>query len=105
MDDVAETFLMKLKRMSVSSIREKSEVNGIKFVRPLLGCRDCELKAYLKKYGEEWREDASNADISIERNKVRHLVIPFLVENLDKDIVRHLAAISSREGKSAKAKA
>lgn len=105
MDDVAETFLMKLKRMSVSGIREKSEVNGIKFVRPLLGCRDCELKAYLKKYGEEWREDASNADISIERNKVRHLVIPFLVENLDKDIVRHLAAISSREGKSAKAKA
>lgn len=99
MDDVAETFLMKLRRMSVSGIRETSEVDGIRFVRPLLGCRDGELKEYLSKYGEKWCEDASNADISIERNKVRHLVIPFLVENLDKDIVRHLAAISARAGK------
>lgn len=98
MDDVAETFLMKLKRMSLSGIRETSEVNGIKFVRPLLGCRDSELKEYLLKYNEEWREDASNADVSIERNKVRHEVIPFLERTLDRNLVRHLATISERLG-------
>lgn len=98
MDDVAETFLMKLKRISLSGIRETSEVNGIKFVRPLLGCRDSELKDYLRKYNEQWREDASNADVSIERNKVRHEVIPFLERTLDRNLVRHLATISERLG-------
>ena len=96
MDDVAETFLMKLRRASLCGIRETSAVGAIRFVRPLLGCRDAELKAYLKKYGETWREDASNDDTSIERNRVRHEVIPFLEKTLDKDLVEHLARISSR---------
>ena len=97
MDDVAETFLMKLRRVSLCGIREKSEVNGIRFVRPLLGCRDAELKAYLRKYGEEWREDASNDDVSIERNRVRHEVIPFLERTLDPHLVEHLAALAARQ--------
>lgn len=96
MDDVAETFLMKLKRASLSGIREKSEVGRIRFVRPLLGCRDEELKEYLRKYGEEWREDISNNDVSIERNKVRLEVIPFLKAKLDKDIVEHIYRIARR---------
>ena len=96
MDDVAETFLMKLRRASLCGIREKSEVGEIKFIRPLLGCRDAELKDYLRKYGEDWREDASNDDVSIERNRVRHEVIPFLERTLDRHLVEHLAAISAR---------
>ena len=99
MDDVAETFLMKLRRVSLCGIREKSEVNGIRFVRPLLGCRDAELKAYLRKYGEGWREDASNDDVSIERNRIRHEVIPFLEKTLDRHLVEHLYALSLRMGK------
>jgi len=97
MDDVAETFLMKLRRMSLCGIREKSEVGPIRFIRPLLGCRDAELKDYLRKYGEEWREDASNDDVSIERNRVRHDVIPFLEKTLDRHLVEHLAAIAARQ--------
>ena len=53
-----------------------------------------ELKAYLEKYGEEWRENASNGDVSIERNKVRHEIIPFLERKLDKDLVEHIYRIS-----------
>lgn len=97
-DDVAETFLMRIRRASgpegLAGIKPVTEVDGVRFVRPLLGCRDAELKAYLRKYGEEWREDASNGDLSIERNRVRHKVIPWLVENLDPDLVEHIAKIS-----------
>ena len=97
MDDVAETFLMRIRRASgpegLAGIKETSQVGNIRFVRPLLGCRDSELKAYLRKYGEEWREDASNGDLSIERNKVRHKVIPFLEETLDRNLVEHLYRI------------
>ena len=96
MDDVAETFLMKLRRASLCGMRETSEVDGIRFVRPLLGCRDAELKDYLVKYGDTWCEDASNDDTSIERNKVRHEIIPFLEKSLDKDLVEHLYRISQR---------
>ena len=96
MDDLAETFLMKLRRASLCGIREKSEVGGVKFVRPLLGCRDSELREYLSRYGEEWREDASNGDVSIERNRVRHEVLPFLERTLDPHIVEHIARISGR---------
>ena len=94
MDDVAETFLMKIRRVSLCGIREKSEVGVIRFIRPLLGCRDAELKDYLRKYGEDWREDASNGDVSIERNRVRHEVIPFLEKTLDRHLVEHLYAIA-----------
>ena len=96
LDDVAETFLMKLRRASLCGIREKSEVGVIRFVRPLLGCRDAELKDYLRKYGEEWREDVSNDDISIERNRVRHEIIPFLEKTLDRHLVEHLFRVSGR---------
>ena len=96
MDDVAETFFMKLRRASLSGIRETSEVGKIRFVRPLLGCRDAELKDYLRKFGEEWREDASNDDVSIERNRVRHKLIPFIEEVLDAKIVEHVYRISRR---------
>lgn len=94
MNDVAETFLMKLRRASLSGIKECSHVGSIKFVRPLLGCRDCELRAYLRKFGEAWCEDASNADTTIERNRVRHEIIPYLEEHLDRHLVEHLYKIS-----------
>ena len=98
MDDVAETFLMRIRRASgpagLAGIKERSQVGAITFVRPLLGCRDAELKAYLRKYGETWREDASNDDTSIERNKVRHRIIPFLEANLDPNLVAHIAKIT-----------
>ncbi len=98
MDDVAETFLMRIRRVSgpvgLAGIKEKSEVGPIRFVRPLLGCRDSELKDYLRKYREEWREDASNDDVSIERNRVRHEVIPFLEKTLDPNLVEHIAKIT-----------
>ncbi len=99
MDDVAETFIMRLRRASgptgLAGIKEKTRVGGVKFVRPLLGCRDAELKAYLRKFGEAWREDATNDDTSIERNKVRHVILPFLQKNLDPDIVEHISKITN----------
>lgn len=104
MDDVAETFLMKIRRASLCGIRETSDVGDIRFVRPLLGCRDRELKAYLEKFGETWREDASNGDVTIERNKVRHEIIPYLEKMLDRNLVEHLAKISSFVNDSPKGK-
>lgn len=95
MDDVAETFLLRVARAAgpagLSGPKETSRVGNIRFIRPLLGCRDRELRSYLCKYGETWCEDASNDDTSIRRNFVRHQVIPYLQANFDPKIVEHLA--------------
>ena len=99
MDDEAETFLMRIRRASgpdgLAGLKPVSQVGTVKFVRPLLGCRDAELKDYLRKYGEDWREDVSNGDITIERNKVRHKIIPFLVQSLDPNLVEHIHKIAA----------
>lgn len=95
MDDVAETFLLRVARAAgpegLAGPKATSSVGNIRFVRPLLGCRDSELQSYLCKYGETWCEDASNGDTSIRRNFVRHKLLPYLKDNFDPKIVEHLA--------------
>lgn len=104
MDDVAETFLMRIRRASgpggLAGIREVSHVGAIRFVRPLLGCRDAELRDYLAKYGEDWREDATNDDRAIERNKVRHEILPYLKRTYDPKVVEHIATVCRLLGES-----
>ena len=94
MDDVAETFLMRLKRASgadgLSGLRPVSFVGDIVFIRPLLNLRGGELRSFLKSRGIAWREDSTNSDVAILRNKVRHVILPFLERELDPMIVEHI---------------
>ena len=94
MDDVAETFLMRLKRASgadgLSGLKPVSVVGDIVFIRPLLNLRGGELRSFLKSRGIAWREDSTNSDVTILRNKVRHVILPFLERELDPKIVEHI---------------
>ncbi|MFI5088342.1 MAG: tRNA lysidine(34) synthetase TilS [Terriglobales bacterium] len=49
-----------------------------RIVRPLLDVSRDELREYLKQLGQSWREDASNADVSFARNRLRHQIMPVL---------------------------
>lgn len=93
-DDVAETFLMRLARGSgaegLAGLKQISRVKGITFIRPLLNVRDAQLREYLRERGIGWREDSTNSDTGILRNKVRHVILPFLRENLDARITEHI---------------
>jgi tRNA(Ile)-lysidine synthase len=75
-DDQAETVLLRLLRgaglRGLSGIRSTNR----QVVRPLLDCRRHQLRAALVQLGETWREDASNTDLSIPRNLVRHELLP-----------------------------
>lgn len=51
-------------------------------LRPLLLCEPEDLRALLNSLPLPWQEDASNADISYCRNRMRHILLPLLrVEN------------------------
>ncbi len=75
-DDQAETVLLRLLRGA--GLRGLSGVRAGRghLVRPLLECRRADLRAWLEARGEPWREDASNADVAIPRNRVRHQLLP-----------------------------
>ena len=94
MEDVAETFLMRLARASgaegLAGLKPVSFVDGIVFIRPLLNVHGDDLRAFLRSRGIAWREDATNADLSIPRNRVRHVILPFLARELDPKIVDHI---------------
>jgi tRNA(Ile)-lysidine synthase len=51
-----------------------------RIVRPLLGVRRMEVEAFLRGRGQGWREDATNRDVSLTRNRVRHVLMPMLRE-------------------------
>jgi len=78
-DDV-ETFFINLIRGSglkgLLGIKEKN--NAV--VRPLLSVSRVEIEHYLKEKGLLFREDSSNASVKYLRNKIRHELIPLLVE-------------------------
>ena len=77
-DDQAETFLLRLLRgagpTGLAGMRPQAGI----FVRPLLGFSRDELRAYLREKGQGWREDPSNADTGLTRNRVRHELLPLL---------------------------
>jgi tRNA(Ile)-lysidine synthase len=77
-DDQAETVLLRLLRGAGSrgagGIRPKWSI----YVRPLLDCAHADLRRYLALRREPYCEDASNADCSIPRNRIRHELMPLI---------------------------
>lgn len=77
-DDQAETVLLRLTRGAGTSGLSAMAPRRDHLVRPLLDTSRRELRAYLTAINEAWREDRTNEDRSIPRNRVRHEVMPQL---------------------------
>ncbi len=103
-DDVAETLLLRLARgagaaglaglqprRALRFSRTGDRFSRLLLLRPLLACTRAELQAWLVARGLAWREDASNCDQTIPRNRVRHTVIPMLERLWTPDLRRQLA--------------
>ncbi len=79
-DDQAETLLLHLLRgaglTGLTAMAPDAQVDGLRILRPLLGYTREELRAYLNRRNQAWREDASNADPRYFRNALRHELLP-----------------------------
>jgi tRNA(Ile)-lysidine synthase len=80
LDDQAETVLLRLLRgagsRGLSGIRPR---RGL-YVRPLLACQRSHILDFLASRHIEFRDDASNASLTIARNRVRHQLLPVMAQ-------------------------
>src|SRR6267142_3817702 len=63
-------------------------------VRPLLGVRRADLRAYLKSKKQAWREDATNRDTTRMRARIRKKLMPLLEKQFQAAVVEHLATLA-----------
>jgi tRNA(Ile)-lysidine synthase len=87
-DDQAETVLFRLVRgtglRGLAGMRRARALSpSVTLIRPLLGCTRAELRAYLDGLGQTWREDPTNRDGRIARNRLRETVLPLLREHFN----------------------
>lgn len=83
-DDQAETFLLRALRASgpdgLGAMRPLRRFARGWLWRPLLGVPRALLLQYAREHRLEWIEDASNEDPTLDRNYLRHRVLPLLRE-------------------------
>ncbi len=74
-DDLAETFLMRLRRKpgldGLAAMPARFERRGALFLRPMLEERRAALQALLRERGVPWADDPSNSDPRFERSRAR----------------------------------
>ena len=90
-DDQAETFLLRLVRgagtRGLGAIRPKAGL----IVRPLIDIGRAELRHFAADERLTYRQDATNEDLSVPRNRVRHELLPYLAREFSPGIVEVLA--------------
>ena len=111
-DDQLETFFLRAARgtgpSGLGGMRPFQGLENLQLCRPMLGIRRSEIFQWLETEGIEWREDASNADESIPRNRVRHQILPTLGEINEcaaKNILRTMEILRDEENRPERAAA
>jgi tRNA(Ile)-lysidine synthase len=94
-DDQAETVLLRLLRGSGSAGLGAMRARAGAVLRPMLRVSRADVLDHLSAHGLQWREDPSNADAAILRNRVRHELIPYLEARFNPAVRDALARAAS----------
>ncbi len=81
-DDLIEDMLLRLVRgtgwPALAGMRAKDPERRL--IRPLLHIPRADIEAFLKAAGQSWLHDASNESDTFRRNRLRHAVLPALLD-------------------------
>jgi len=99
-DDQAETVLHRILRgtgiAGLGGIRRSRQlIPGVAIARPMLAFRRSEVVQYLQAIRQPFREDSTNRDIRFTRNRIRHELLPQIVECYNANVVNALMRLAS----------
>ena len=100
-DDLAETVLLRLVRGAGPSGLAGIRSCAGTVIRPLLDVGRDELRAFLRERGLPHREDPSNEDLTVLRNRIRHRVLPVLERECSPAVADALARAAAIAGADA----
>ena len=78
LSDVYETVLMRLFQGGGTASLAPMPVRRGRYLRPLITVERGSIEAFLRQQGIAWREDATNAEDTYLRNRIRHYLLPAL---------------------------
>ncbi|MBQ8379445.1 MAG: tRNA lysidine(34) synthetase TilS [Clostridia bacterium] len=94
LNDNAETVLMNIIRGSGSSGLKGIEPIKNDLIRPIIKCRRDEIENYCEILNLDPKFDKSNRENIYTRNKIRNLLIPYLKENFNPNIIETINRMS-----------
>jgi tRNA(Ile)-lysidine synthase len=95
-NDNAETVLMNIMRgTSTSGLKGIRPIRDNKFIRPLIESERNKIEKYCDEYNLNPRIDKTNFENEYTRNKVRNLLIPFIKEKFNPNIIETINRMSN----------
>ena len=104
-DDQAETILHRIVRGAglaglAGMPRYRKLGPAVTLLRPMLGLYRSDVMAYLAELGQPYCEDATNADATFTRNRIRHELLPQLANQYNPQVVESLLRLGRLAGES-----
>lgn len=97
-NDLVETFLINLIRgaggAGLSAMRQvftrRIDSVELTIVRPFLSIWRKEIENYIQRHRMKFREDATNKNLTLLRNRIRHQIIPYLEKTIGRNIRQNI---------------
>ena len=94
-NDKIETIIMHLLRGSgLPGLKGIEPIRDNKFIRPLIECERSEIEQYCEENKLNPRIDKTNFENEYTRNKIRNIVIPYIKQEFNPNILQTLSRLS-----------
>lgn len=94
-NDKVETMIMNaLRGCGIQGLKGIEPIRG-KYIRPLIECERKEIEEYCKENNIEPRIDKTNFENIYTRNKIRNIVIPYIKEEFNPNIIETMDRLSN----------
>ena len=93
-NDKVETIIMnELRGCGIQGLKGIEPLRG-KYIRPLIDCERQEIEAYCDEHNLQPRIDKTNFENVYTRNKIRNIVIPYIKEEFNPNIIETMDRLS-----------
>lgn len=94
-NDKIETIIMHILRGSgISGLKGIEPIRDNKYIRPLIECERTEIEQYCEEHKLNPRIDKTNFENEYTRNKIRNIVIPYIKEEFNPNIIETINRLS-----------